>query len=576
MRWETRTADEYEVEKLSRDGGVSPLLARLLWLRGVKEAEEATRFLGPRLAELPDPSTMADMDRAAARLADALAGHEAIAVYGDYDVDGVTSTALIVRFLRSLGCEPAVFVPDRFVDGYGLSTPRVKELVAEGARLLLTVDCGTAHAEAVSAAQEAGCDVIVVDHHAVPPEPSRPYALLNPVRSDCGFRYERVAAVGVAFMLAAATRRVLRERGWFELSSEPDLRELLELVALGTVADVMPLKDVNRIFVSHGLRLMNRAPSLGLAALAEASGISGREIASSDLGFRLGPRINAAGRMTHAGGGLELLLTGNEERAQALARSLNEENEARRREEKRVLDEALAQGEAQVDPSRRGLVLFGESWHLGVVGIVSSRVRERLHRPNFILGTHPEDGLVKGSGRSVTGFDLVEALRGCEEHLVQYGGHAHAAGVTLRSDQVEGFRRSFEERAAAKLSEEDLEPRLRLDGDLELYEATLELADRLAALAPFGNGNPRPVFAVRNVRAESHRRVGAEGAHLQIRLRGPSGTVKAIGFDQGERADLLAGPVDLACQVHADTWRGKRYVELRVRDLREAASDEAA
>ena len=570
MRWETRAIDEGEVSRLAGEVDVAPVIARLLWLRGVGEAEQARRFLRPRLTELPDPSTMADMDRAAARLADALAAEEAVAVYGDYDVDGVTSTALIVRFLRSLGCEPTVFVPDRFVDGYGLSTQRVRELVAGGAKLLLTVDCGTAHAEAVAAAQEAGCDVIVVDHHTVPLEPSRPYALLNPMRSDCGFRYERVAAVGVAFMLAAAARRTLRERGWFELVGEPDLRELLELVALGTVADVMPIKDVNRIFVSHGLRLMNSSASLGLAALADASGISGREIVSSDLGFRLGPRINAAGRMTHAGGGLELLLTGDEERARTLARNLNEENEARRREEKRVLEEALAEGEAQLDPSRRGLVLFGEDWHLGVVGIVASRVREKLHRPNFVLGTHPEDGLIKGSGRSITGFDLVEALGSCEAHLVQYGGHAHAAGVTLRSDQVEGFRQAFNEQANEKLSEEDLEPRLRIDGELDLSQADLELADDLAALSPFGNGNPRPVFAMRNVLAESHRCVGSDGSHLQMRFRGPFGTVKAIGFGLGDRAELLGAPVDLACQVQADTWRGNRYVELGVKDLRPA------
>ncbi len=442
-------------------------------------------------------------------------------------MDGVTSSALLARFLRALGARPRVFIPDRFIDGYGLNGRRIRELVAEGTRLLLTVDCGTAHAAEVALAQEAGCDVIVCDHHSVPEDRARPFALLNPAREDCAFPYARMAAVGVAFYLAMATRAHLRERGAFGAHRpEPDLRGLLELVALGSVADVMPLRGVNRPLVVHGLRRMNRAPSPGIAALARAARIDDRPVVASDLGFRLGPRINAAGRMAHAGSGYELLTTADPERAAELAQRLNRGNQGRRDTEALVQTEAMEQGRAQVEAGARGLVLHGEGWHLGVLGIVAARVREALHRPTFVLGTHPEDGGLKGSGRSTP--------------------------------------------ARARIRDEDLEPRLLVDAELRLEEIDLALWESLERLAPFGAGNRRPVFATRGVRVRSWRTIG-DGSHIELRLEANDGVIRAVGFGMAHLSPHLAGPVDLAYQIVENRWKERRSVELQLKDLRPAA-----
>ncbi len=573
MRWVFTEWDSDAAKAVTKELGVSPQLADLLVQRGYTDIEDARRFLSPRLSEIPDPSTMADMDRAANRVADALVKGETIAIYGDYDVDGVTSSALLHRFLGGLGASVSVFIPDRFVDGYGLNAKRVQELVDESLAVLITVDCGTSNPKEVAIAQDAGCDVIVVDHHKIPEKPAEPFALLNPVRSDCDFPNPRIAAVTVAFFLCIAIRRVLRERGVFgDENPEPDVRALLELVALGTVADVMPLSGLNRVMVSQGLKAINRQPSLGMDALSIASGIEDRPVRSSDLGFRFGPRINAAGRMTHARGGFDLLTVSDADTARNLARNLNQENQSRRDTERAVLDEAMEMAQQYAADMPYSLVLYSPGWHLGVVGIVAARIREAFHRPTFILGQHPTDGCAKGSGRSISGFDLVEGLRHSADHLTQFGGHAHAAGVTLDADSVDGFWAALEAHARSILHEDDLVGEVRIDKELDPSQVNLSFWEEIETMAPFGAGNPRPVFAFRNVSIASHRAVG-DGSHLALQLEMGGQRLRGIAFGMADKAPLLSEPVDLAVQITENNFRGRRSAEFQVKSIRPAGSD---
>jgi single-stranded-DNA-specific exonuclease len=481
----------------------------------------------------------------------------------------VTSAALLYRFFESVGVRTDVFVPDRFRDGYGLNADRIRELVEAGSQVLITVDCGTSNRDEVAIAQNKGCDVVVVDHHKVPPKPAEPFALLNPMRPDCSFEHKKIAAVAVAFFLCVALRRELRSRSFFtEGQPQPDLRGLLELVALGTVADVMPLVDLNRMLVTQGLSTANRNPSVGIRALAAGSGIEDRPITSTDFGFKLGPRINAAGRMTNARGGLDLLTTKDPELARDLSHRLNTENQARRDVERSVLDEAMEDAAMHMERGVKTLVLYRPHWHLGVVGIVAARIKEAFHRPTFILGQHPDDGAVKGSGRSISGFDLVDALHHCSSGLVQFGGHAYAAGVTLNEAQLETFRANLEGVGQEQLSDNDLIPEIRIDAALDPDLIDLSLYDSMEALAPFGAGNPRPVFALKGIQVASFRIVGKDKTHLSLNIRTAQGRVRGIGFGMAEQSDLLDQEVDLAVRLKDNHWQGRRSAEFQLVALR--------
>ena len=565
MRWELLPEAE-EAGALARALGVHPLVAQVLWRRGLRSAEEADRFLRPSLADLPDPALLAGIGPAVARLARAIEAGERITAYGDYDVDGVTSTTLLVSFLRALGAQVDHYVPHRLEEGYGLNLEAVARLAARGTRLLVTLDCGVTAVAEIDEAIRLGVDVVVVDHHTTPAELPRAAAILNPWQPGCAYPTRNLCAVGVTFLLCTALRRHLRERGFFARRPEPNLKAFLDLVAIGTVADVVPLTGANRILVHAGLQVLARTQRVGLRALKRAAGLPVEgPITAGQIGFRLGPRINAAGRLDDAGRAVELLLCEDPLRADALARELDAANAERQRLERAIAEEALAMGAAR--PDARGLVLWGEGWHPGVVGIVASRVVERLHRPAVVIGFDPATGEGKGSGRSIASFHLHDALAACSAHLARFGGHAHAAGVTVERDRVEAFAAAFERYAAERLSPEDLVPTCRLDGALAPAEIDESLCAALETLAPFGAGNPEPVIALRGVRA-SGRIVGDN--HLKLSLR-DAPLLDAIGFGLGERIDLLAGPIDLACTVGFDEWRGERRLQLKLRHLRAAA-----
>ncbi|MFN0063978.1 MAG: single-stranded-DNA-specific exonuclease RecJ [Myxococcaceae bacterium] len=573
MRWfipQPSAADSAVASELAVALGCHPLAARVLVQRGHRSVEDARAFLADGLSDLPDPLRMKGMSEAVERLLRAVREREAVVLYGDYDVDGVCATAILASFMRELGAEPKTYLPHRLREGYGVNMAAVEKLAAEGARVLVTLDCGiTAHAE-VARAQALGVDVIVVDHHAVPETMPPAHAVLNPMQPGCDYPTRHLCAAGVAFNLCIAMRRSLRDGGFFQGKTEPDLRQWLDLVALATIADVVPLTGANRILVRHGLAALSRAERLGVRALKEVSGLGANEVVSAgQVGFRLGPRINAAGRLDDAATGLRLLLAENNDDAVRLAKALDDANVERQAVEARITAQALHMAEARKDDF--GLVLWGQDWHPGVVGIVASRVVERFHRPVVVIAVN--DGVGKGSARSVEGVHLVEALGECAPLLERFGGHKAAAGLTIQAEHLEAFRQEFARCCEQRLSADDLVRRCKVDAWVspdDLNEGTVLGLERLG---PFGMGNPEPVLGagglVARWRVLPSKRPGAPG-HLKLHLPEVPG-VDAIGFGMAESADVASqGPVDAAFQMGVETFRGVRKVTLRLKALRNA------
>lgn len=563
-RWIETQVDRAAAARLAEALELHPLAAQVLASRGLAEPADAERFLGASLADLPDPFGMKGMDAAVARLVAAIEANERIACYGDYDVDGVTSTVLLTGFLRAAGADVVTYTPHRLVEGYGLNTAAVAKLAERGVRLLVTLDCGITSVEEVRAAAGLGLDTVVVDHHTVPVELPAAVAILNPHQPGCPYPSKDLAAVGVTFALVMALRKRLRERGRFgPARPEPNLKEALDLVALGTVADVVPLVRANRILVRWGLEELARSRRPGLRALKRVAGIlDGTPVSAGQVGFRLAPRINAAGRLDDAGRGVRLLLSDDPAAAQALAEELDRENQARQEIERRILDEALADAEARVALGAKGLVLARDGWHPGVVGIVASRVVERFHRPAVLVALSGEEG--KGSGRSIEAFHLYDALAACAPHLLRFGGHRHAAGVTVARAALPAFQAAFERHAAERLSDDDLVPRCRIDAWIDEGDVSERAAEDLQRLGPYGAGHPEPVFALRGGAGRA-RTVGAGGQHLKVALgRG----LDAIGFGLGDRLEACRGPIEAAFTIGFDEWDGSRRLQLKLRDLR--------
>lgn len=564
MRWELQPEAE-EARSLAAALGCHPLVAQVLWRRGVRSAEDAERFLRPTLADLPDPALLLGIEPAVRRIVRALQQGEKITAYGDYDVDGVTSTTLLVSFLRSCGADVDYYVPHRLAEGYGLNLEAVARLAERGTRLLVTLDCGVTAVAEIDEAVRLGVEVVVVDHHTTPPELPRAVAILNPWQPGCQYPTRHLCAVGVTFLLCAALRRALRDIGWFATRREPNLKSYLDLVAIGTVADVVPLTQANRLLVRTGLEVLARSQRPGVRALKRVASLDVEgPITAGQIGFRMGPRINAAGRLDDAGRAVELLLCEDPAQADALARELDAANAERQALERAISDEALAQALARRDA--KALVLWGEGWHPGVVGIVASRIVEKVHKPAVVIGVDPATGVGKGSGRSIEAFHLYDALHACSPFLARFGGHKHAAGVTIERAQLQAFTEAFERHAAEHLREEDLVPRCRIDGELGPGEIAASLCDSLETLAPFGAGNPEPVFALNGVRARG-RVVGQK--HLKLTLP-DAPFVDTIGFGLGERLPDVQGNVDLAFTMGFDEYRGERRLQLKLRTLRPA------
>ncbi len=569
-RWLWRAGEDRVALGIAQRLGLPEIVGRLLAARGV-DLDGAADFLQPTLrALMPDPSCLIGMDGAAERLARAVRAGETVGVFGDYDVDGACSAAIMTLVLRALGCRVLTHVPDRLAEGYGPNAPALQSLVARGATLIACVDCGTSAAEPL--ATVAGrADVLVLDHHQAEGPPPPVFATVNPNRLDCGSGLHGVCAATIAFLTCVATVRALRRAGHFATQAEPDLRELLDLVALATVCDVMPLTGLNRALVAQGLRVMARRARVGVAALLEAASVKDAPTAFS-CGFALGPRINAGGRISEADLGLRLLLCEDPVEARARAAQLDAVNRQRQDVEAGILDAALAEAEAQMAAGHAALLIHGPGWHPGVVGIVAGRVKERHNRPACVGAL--ADGIVRGSGRSVPGVDLGAAVIAARQAglLLTGGGHAMAAGFSLREQDLPAFHAHLDERladAAALPHAADL----AVEGTLAVPGATVELAQHVLRLAPFGAGNPEPVFALPRVRVVRADRIGREGATVRAYVEGEGGgpRLKALLFRAKESAlaDALLGvrtPLHLAGQLRAEEWNGTVSVGFFVQD----------
>ena len=568
-RWRGRPSDERLGLAIAQRFSLPEIVGRLLAGRGIgPEAAEA--FLNPRLRDLlPDPSQFKDMDKAAERLARAVEAGEGIAVFGDYDVDGATSAALLSRFFAGAGRAIRVYIPDRMKEGYGPNLPALLKLKAEGIAVAITVDCGITAFEVLAAAAEAGLETIVVDHHAAEATLPRAAAVINPNRLDQERGHGQLAAVGVAFLLAVAVNRALRQRGWYgPTRSEPDLKQWLDLVALGTICDVVPLTGLNRALVTQGLKVMAGRGNIGLAALADVARLD-EAPGTYHAGFILGPRVNAGGRVGEAALGARLLATADSVEAAEIARRLDAYNTERKQIEEGVLAAAIEAVESEMAP---GLVYAaGEGWHPGVIGIVASRLKERYGRPACVVAV--ADGIGKGSGRSVQGVDLGAAVIAARQAglLINGGGHPMAAGFTVPADRVADLHAFLAARLGAGLNGEAPRPTLDLDAALQPGAATPELIAQLERLAPFGSGNAEPRFALPAMRVMRADRAGE--AHVRCILAGSDGArLKAIAFrslENGLGRALLqpSGPaLHLAGHLRADRWQGRNSVQFLIED----------
>ena len=575
--WRDRLDERATARALSmtQRHGVSELLARILAGRSV-EVDEVAEFLDPTVKRLmPDPDTLTDMPKAAARIADAIEHREQIAIFGDYDVDGATSAALLTRFLRSQGLDPAVYIPDRLFEGYGPNTEAVRALAEKGARLLVTVDCGTTSVAPLVEAKKLGLDVVTIDHHQDDEELPPADALVNPNRLDdlSGLNY--LAACGLVFMTVVAVNRELRKRGfWHVLRPEPDLLDSLDLVALGTVADVVPLKGLNRAFVSKGLLAMRRREHVGLTALMDAARLTGPP-EPWHLGFLLGPRINAGGRIGRADLGVRLLLEQDPTEAGAMAAELDRLNRERQTIEQATLAQAEAEAMAALGIEEKGAVVVtaGQGWHPGVVGLVAARLKEHYGRPAFAIALEP-GGIGTGSGRSITGVDIGAAVRQAVTIglLVKGGGHAMAAGVTIAPDKLAAFRAYLEETLAEPVEAARREDALLIDGAVTAAGASVAMLTDIARAGPFGAGQPDPVFAVPSHTIAYAEEVGQ--AHVRARLRAGDGTMlnaiafRAAGKPLGNALIANRGRnVHTAGTLSIDRWNGEERVQFRLMDL---------
>jgi single-stranded-DNA-specific exonuclease len=556
---------------------VPELLARILAGRAVA-ADEAMGFLDPTIKSLmPDPNTLTSMAAAASRIADAIMCGESVAIFGDYDVDGATSSALLARYLRHCGLSPIVHIPDRIFEGYGPNIEAVRSLRERGASLLVTVDCGTTSIEALAEAKKAGFDIVVIDHHQIGDALPDVLALVNPNRADDLSQLGHLAAVGLVFLTLVAINRELRSRGFFSDQKEPDLLSALDLVALGTVADVVPLKGLNRAFVAKGLIAMRQRQNVGLTALMDAARLDGPP-EPFHLGFLLGPRINAGGRIGRADLGANLLLEDDPIEAARLAAELDRLNRERQAMEQQMLIEAEAEALAALGLEEKGAVVVtaARGWHPGIVGLIAARLKERFGRPAFAVALDTA-GIGTGSGRSIAGVDLGQAVRRAvsEGLLLKGGGHAMAAGITLRKDALAAFRAFLEDVLGEAVEVARRDDALLIDGAISAAAANVELYNTLAQAGPFGAGNVEPVFVL-----PSHSIVFADVVgekHVRVRLRAADGAmINAISFRSADKdlgkalIENRGQPVHMAGHLNVDRWQGAERVQLRILDMASA------
>ena len=582
--WNIRclTAVEQETQlQLERELNISSAAARMLVVRGIQTAEEARAFVRPSLDKLHDPFLMKDMDKAVERLHQAITQGEKILIYGDYDVDGTTAVALMYRFLDKVIQEQGTtsqdiidyYIPDRYTEGYGVSTQGIDYAAAQGCGLIITLDCGIKAVEKVAYAASKGIDVIVCDHHTPGDELPSAVAVLNMKRSDCPYPYKDLSGCGVGFKLAQAyTQRYLIEAKGNEairLSGER-LLPLLQLLAMSIASDIVPITGENRILAHFGIQQLNKAPFTGLSAIMQVASIEAKTLTINDLVYKIGPRINACGRMKSGRAAVELLLTDDPDFARQQAEEVNHHNEDRRDCDTETTKEALQQ--LQDDPTfanRRSTVVYAPHWHKGVVGIVASRLTETYYRPTIVL-TAGEDGIISGSARSVGGFDIYAAIDSCLDLLTNFGGHKYAAGLSMHIDNLPAFCERFEHYVATHIREDQLQPTLQIEAELQLGDITKQFYNVLRHLEPFGPGNPRPLFVSRRlINHRDTRAVGKEREHLRLDVTDRLNAITGIAFGRADMAEYIqnGNPVDICYELNENTFNHYTTIQMMVQDI---------
>ena len=570
-KWVVRPQDPKTALQIAEALDTTSLVGQVLLNRGFGDIEDAAQFLNCQLADLIDPYVLHGMKEAVDRIILSLEKKEKILVYGDYDVDGVTATSLILLFLRDLGFSTHYYIPKRVEEGYGVNKKSIQKFAEEGVGLIITVDCGISSVEEIAYANALGMNVIVTDHHEPPIKLPDAAALINPLLVGCTFPYKSLSGVGLAFYLIAGLRKGLREKGFFKEGEEPSLVDYLDLVAVGTIADIVPLTGINRILVRAGLEQINVNPRLGIKTLLEVCGIQPGHVDSSSVAYRLAPKINAAGRLSDAMRGVLLLTTDSHEIAEREAGFLDVENEERQRIEGKIYAEAVEMIQSNgIEKDFRSIVLSSGDWHPGVVGIVASRLMERYYRPTVLLCF--DSGVYKGSARGIPNFHLYQGLARCRDLLLEFGGHKYAAGIRIVPENLEKFMERFESVVREMVPEDGFTQVMKLDAETSLDALGMEEVSKLQGLSPFGAGNPEPVIHIKDVEILNPKVVG--GDHLSFLARQNGVTIGAIAFRQAHELEHLKEKMELAAVPEVQVWRGISQVKLRVKGMRPAEGND--
>lgn len=556
-KWQVNEIDNNEIERIEKSFNISKLVASIIAGKGLKTDEEIEVFLHPRRTDFHNPFLMPDMEKAANRIVEAIKNNEKVAIYGDYDVDGITSSTVLHRFLKDRGLNTNIYIPNRLCEGYGLNAEEIKKIAEEGHTLMITVDCGITGKAEVELAKSLGIDTIVTDHHEPPEELPEAIAVVDCKRKDNKYPFRELAGVGVTFKLTQAISKILN------LKEEENLK-YLDIVCIGTISDIVPLVDENRTISKLGLMLLNQTKNVGLKVLLESLGY--KKIDSTAVSFGIAPRVNACGRMGHERVALELFLTDDVKRARELAKELNDFNTKRQEIEKKIFEEALEQIKNGQEEKNPCIILRKENWHHGVIGIVSSKITEMYFKPSILMAIEGED--CKGSGRSIPGFDIHEALEKCNKNIKQFGGHSMAIGITVESANFEAFKSSVLNYAKEKHIE-DIVPVLNIDEKLQLKDITMKDVRDLALLEPFGEANKPPLFQINNVKIETIRTL-SEGKHLKMDIKDDNTKFGTIGFNLGSLANeyKIGDKIDIAGYLEINSFGGRDSIQINIKDIK--------
>jgi single-stranded-DNA-specific exonuclease len=565
-KWNLNAPIDLKTEKLlSKEFGIHPIISQIIMNRGFQDIDTTRRYLYPSLNDLHSPFLLKDIRKGVSRLMKALQNKEKIVIYGDYDADGITSVVILYKFIKLVTPLIDYYIPDRIQEGYGLKIPSIDQFKREGISLIITVDCGISDVEQVAHAQSIGIDTIILDHHEISGELPPAAAAINPNREDCLFPFKGLAGVGIAYNFLIALRGALNKEGFWKNRPYPNLKEYLDIVSLGTIGDIAPLIDENRILTKIGLELITEGQRPGIKALKEVSGVDGQVIDSFKASYSLIPRINAAGRIASPADAVKLLLTDDLSEARVLAEKLDSYNRQRQQMEKKIISDILeiVRKGASLE-KMNSLVFSSDQWHPGIIGIVASRLVELFNRPAFVISL--QDGLGKGSGRSVSGFNIYKGIQQCAHLLLSYGGHYHAAGISIKEENIDEFTSLLDEitRSNAELS--DMSSQLNIDAESPIDQINAGWISQLELLAPFGSRNPEPLLYARNVKASSPTIVGNN--HLKMRIHDPNASLDSIWFNMGKHLNAINGSTfDIVFTPQINNWSGAQDVQLKIKDI---------